>query len=144
MRSYWSFFRRNRLSDGLSRAEPLGWGGGVYNIGDLAYFTHRGFPSAQSDITHCNSARGIIDLSVGSRHQSRCSAAAGGVEWGGVYPNRALFLQIGIPCLVISGSENTHFHGDQAYLDAPASEPNRQCCRTLTNSLSISSLAVFF
>lgn len=47
MRSYGSFFRRNRLSDGLSRAEPGGgWGVAGCNIGDLAYFTHGGFPSA--------------------------------------------------------------------------------------------------
>lgn len=39
-------------------------------------------PSAGLDIIHCNSAGGIIDLSAGSRHQSRHSAAA------------ALFLQI--------------------------------------------------
>lgn len=59
--------------------------------------------SAGSDITRCNSAGGIIDLSVGSRHQSRPSAAAGAGKGARAYPDWAVFAQIGASCLALRG-----------------------------------------
>lgn len=125
MRGYRSFFRRNRLSGGLSRT-GVGWGGVQYRGPGI--FHPRGVSictaSAGSDITRCNSARGIIDLSVGSRQQS---GGGGGGEGGGVCATWAVFPQIGTSCLVL---ENSHFHrGDlrgQGYVDGPASEQTQR------------------
>lgn len=58
-----------------------GVGGGGLQYRGPGIFHPRGVSicaaSAGSDITRCNSAGGIIDLSVGSRHQSRRSAGRG-------------------------------------------------------------------
>lgn len=51
-------------------------------------------PSAGSDITCCNSAGGIIDLSAGSRHQHHHTGAPTGLD-------SALFLQIDTSCLIL-------------------------------------------
>lgn len=117
------------------------WGGGVCNIGDLAYFTHRGFPSAQSDITRCNSARGIIDLSVGSRHQSRCSAAAGVCGKGRSLPQQGLVSADWCALFGLRTPTSTVTRRTWTLLFRNQTDSVGEL---LANSLSISTLAVIF
>lgn len=75
-----------------------GVGGGGLQYRGPGIFHPRGVSicaaSAGSDITRCNSAGGIIDLSVGSRHQSRRSAAAGAGKGAESTPTGPCFCRL--------------------------------------------------